>query len=149
VPQPKDCNSLSKSEFARGAMAGQGALTEVRQTLSSNVFAPTAVIVLNIDAAACSVVHGNLHRRIASDEVCTDDISLDSRDQKDPIRIPDNRVVLDYVIVRARSDKTYTEVVRLSRVSISTEPVPTEPVAAGAAVQSYAAAGIGEISISY
>jgi hypothetical protein len=43
VPQPKDWSSLSSNEFERGATAGQGALTEVKQTLSSNIFAPAVL----------------------------------------------------------------------------------------------------------
>lgn len=95
------------------------------------------------------MVYGNLHRRIARDEVGTYGISLDSRSHDNAIRIPDNDIVLDYVVIVTGRDKPYAEVVALACVSISTEPVPTEPVAARAAGQSYTAAGVAEIPISY
>ena len=95
------------------------------------------------------MVHGYLHRRVANDEVSADDVSLDSRSQKDTVRIPNNGVLLDHVPGVVGSNQTDAEVVPLSRIAISTEPVPTEPVAAGAALQSYAATGIGSISISH
>jgi hypothetical protein len=90
-----------------------------------------------------------LHWRVADDEVSADDVSLDTRSQKYSIRIPDNGVVFDHVAGIGGSDETDAEIVPLRHVSISTKPVPTEPVAAGAASQSYAAAGIADISIAY
>ena len=89
-----------------------------------------------------------LHGRVANDKVSADDVSLNSRGQKDPIRIPDSRVLLDHVTGVVGINKTDTKVVSLGRISISTEPVPTEPVAAGAAGQSYTAAWTAAISIS-
>jgi hypothetical protein len=94
------------------------------------------------------VVQVYLCRRVADDEVSADDVSLDSRSQKYSIRIPDNGVVLDHIAGIAGSDETDAEIVP-RHVSISTKPVPTEPVAAGAASQSYAAAGIADISIAH
>jgi hypothetical protein len=95
------------------------------------------------------VIHDYLHSRVTNDEVSADDVSLDSRSQKDTVRIPNNGVLLDHVPGVVGSNKTDTEIVPLGRIAISTEPVPTEPVAAGAASQSYAAAGICEVSISH
>jgi hypothetical protein len=89
-----------------------------------------------------------LHRRVANDEISADDVPLDSRSQEDPVRIPDSRVLLDHVPGVAGINKTNTKVVSLGRIAISNEPVPTEPVAARAAGQSYAAAGIAGVAIS-
>ena len=105
--------------------------------------------VLNIEPAVCGVIHGHLYRRVAFKEVSTDDVSLDARSQKDPIRIPDGRVLLDHVAGVGGSDKADAKVAPLSYVAVSTKPVRTEPVAAGASGQSYAATGIVQISISH
>jgi hypothetical protein len=78
------------------------------------------------------VVHGYLHRRIANDEVSPEDVPLDSRSQEDPVHIPNDGVVLDHVAGVGGSNKTDAEVVRLDQIAISTEPVPTEPVATSA-----------------
>ena len=90
-----------------------------------------------------------MHRRVADDEVSADDVSLDCRIHKETVRIPGDRVVLNSVVVGAGTLYTDAKVVSLGRIAISTEPVPTEPVAAGAAEHSYAAAGKGGISISH
>ncbi len=90
-----------------------------------------------------------LHWRVADDHVSTDDVSRDSRSQKYSIRIPEDGVLLNHVAGIASTDETDAEVVSLLRDSISTKPVPTDPVAAGAASQSYAAAGIACISIAH
>lgn len=90
-----------------------------------------------------------MHGRVAHDDVSADDISRDSRSQKYSVCIPKDGVFLDHVTSIAGGDETDSEVVPLLRNSISTNPVPTDPVAAGAASQSYAAAGITAISIAY
>jgi len=90
-----------------------------------------------------------LHWSVADDQVSTDGVSGDSRSQKYSIRIPENSVVLNHVAGIAGRDETDAEVVPLLHDSISTKPVPTDPVAAGAASQSYAAAGIAGISIAH
>jgi len=90
-----------------------------------------------------------LHWRVTDDQVSTDDVSRDPRRQKYSIRVPENGVVLNHVAGIAGRDETDTEVVPLLQDSISTKPVPTDPVAAGAASQSYAAAGIAGISIAH
>lgn len=90
-----------------------------------------------------------LHWRVADDHVSTDDVSRDSGSQKYSVRIPENGVLLDHVAGISRADQTDAEVVSLLRDSIPTKPVPTDPVAAGAAGQSYAAAGIACISIAH
>lgn len=82
-------------------------------------------------------------------EVSAEYVSLNSPNQEDAVRIPNDRVLLDHVPGVGRTNKADAEVVPLRHNSISNEPVPTEPVAAGAAGQSYAAAGIGRVSISY
>jgi hypothetical protein len=60
-----------------------------------------------------------LHRRIPGDEVSPDDVSLGSRSQDDAVRIPDDRVVLDRVVVIAGSNKADAEVAPLGQVAIS------------------------------
>lgn len=77
-------------------------------------------IISDIDAARCGIVDGDLYRGIAGDDVVTDEITFDSGDQKDPIRIPDHDVVHDDVIVRARSRQTDAEVIARGCVTIST-----------------------------
>ena len=49
----------------------------------------------------------------------------------------------------AGAQQTDAKVSPLTCVAISGEPVRTEPAAAGAAIQSYAATGKGTVSISY
>jgi len=95
------------------------------------------------------VVNAYFHWRVGDDQVSTDDVSRDPRSQKYSIRVPENGVVLNHVAGIAGRDETDAEVVSLLHDSISTKPVPTDPVAAGAASQSYAAAGIGGISIAH
>jgi hypothetical protein len=90
-----------------------------------------------------------LHWRVAHDEVSAENVSVDSRSQKYPVRIPDNRVVLDHIPGIAGGHEAYAEVAPLRNDSISTKPVLTDPVAASAAGQSYAAAGIGATSIAH
>ena len=94
------------------------------------------------------MVHGYLHRGVANDDVSANDVSLDSRGHKETVRVSYNRVLLNDVVVGARILQTDAKVVPLGRIAISTDPVLTEPVAAGAAVQSYAATGKRAISIS-
>jgi len=95
------------------------------------------------------VVNDYLHWRVADDQVSTDDVSPDSCCQKYSIRVPENGVFLNHVAGIAGRDETDAEVIPLLHESISTKPVPTDPVAAGAASQSYAAAGIAAISIAH
>ena len=95
------------------------------------------------------MVQVDLYRRVADDQIATNDVALDTRSHIEAIRIAGDRVALDNIVIRAGTFNTDAEVVALDRIAISTEPVPTEPVAASAARQSYAATGIAEISISY
>jgi len=74
-----------------------------------------------------------LHWRVADDHVSTDDVSSDSPSQKYSIRIPEDRVLLNHVAGIAGSDEPDAEVVPLLCDSISSQPVPTDPVAACAA----------------
>jgi hypothetical protein len=90
-----------------------------------------------------------LHWRVADDHVSTDDVSRNSRSQKYSIRIPEDGVLFNHVGGIAGTDETDAEVVSLLYDSISTKPVPTDPVAAGAASQSYATARIACISIAH
>jgi hypothetical protein len=95
------------------------------------------------------VIHTHLHRRVSGNDVSMDDVPLDACGEEYPVDIPDDCVVVNYVACIRGIDKTDPEVVSLSHITISTRPVPTEPAAAGAAGQSYAAAGKGRISISH
>jgi hypothetical protein len=98
-----------------------------------------------------------LNRRVTNDEVPPNDISVSSRLQRDPIGIPAGRVELDDVVVDggeggkcwAGPQQADAEFPSLSCIAVSNDPVRTDPGAAGAAVQSYATAGKGAISISY
>lgn len=91
----------------------------------------------------------HLHGRVANDDIAADRVSLNAHCQKDTIRIPNDRVLLDHVARICRSYETDTEVVALGRKSIPTEPVPTEPVTACAASQSYTATWIYDASVSH
>src|SRR5207248_5913227 len=71
------------------------------------------------------------------------------RSQQYSICITENGVVLNHVAGIAACDQTDPEVVSLGHIPISTNPVPTEPVAAGAARQSYSATRIGDISVAH
>ncbi len=95
------------------------------------------------------MVHVYLHRRVADDQVSTNDVSLNARSHVEAVAVACNRIMLDDIVVRTGIFKPDAEVITLGRISISTEPVPTEPVAAGAAKQSYAAAWSDEISVSH
>ena len=81
-----------------------------------------------------------MNGRIADDEVSENDISFDPSDENDPVRVPDDGVVDNNVVVRARRAETDAKVTTLSCISVSTQPVRTDPVTACAARQSYAAA---------
>jgi hypothetical protein len=95
------------------------------------------------------MVQVDLYRRVADDQIATNDVALDTRSHIEAIRIAGDRVVLDDIVIRAGTLNADAEVVALSRIAISTEPVPTEPVAAGAAEHSYAAAGSDGISVAH
>jgi hypothetical protein len=95
------------------------------------------------------MVQVDLYRRVADDQIATNDVALDTRSHIEAIRIAGDRVVLDDIVIRAGTFNTDAEVVALGRIAISTEPVPTEPVAARAAKQSYAAARSNGISVAH
>ena len=90
-----------------------------------------------------------MNGRISGDEVSPDDVSLNSRDEIDPVHISGNRVVLYQIASTGRRDQTDTEVdTRGQVVAIAADPVRTEPVVAGATGQSYASARIHGMSIA-
>jgi hypothetical protein len=101
------------------------------------------------------VVHGHLHPGVTNNDVSTDEVSFDPRDHNDPIRIPDDSILLNHILVAVRCRKTNTKVAgssyvfRVDCVSVSTEPVRTEPVTACAVAESYTAAGSSRIAVSY
>ena len=95
------------------------------------------------------MVYGDFQRRVANHKVSTDDLSLDTRHQNDPDRISHDRVVLDHVTRVCRIHGANTEVTPLGYITISNQPVPTDPVAASAARESYTSTGGTEVSIPY
>jgi hypothetical protein len=60
-----------------------------------------------------------LHWRIPGDEVSPDDVSLGSHSQEDAVRIPDDGIVFDRVVVVTGSNKADAEVAPLGQVAIS------------------------------
>jgi len=66
------------------------------------------------------MVQINLDSRISSDEVRPEQVALDSRRQKDPVRISDNYVLLNYVSRIRGTGKTDAEVRPLRCKAIST-----------------------------
>jgi hypothetical protein len=95
------------------------------------------------------VIHAHLHRRVSGNDVSADDVPLDARGEIYPVGIAENRIIFDGVACVRGIDKTDPEVVSLSHIAVSTQPVRKDLVAAGAAGQSYAAAGKGSVSISH
>ena len=86
------------------------------------------------------MVDCNLLRWIADYDIPLNRVALNPSRQKDPIRVTEDEVVFDCVVRIGRSDEANTKIVALSCISISTDPVRTEPVMACARGQSYAAA---------
>ena len=74
----------------------------------------------NIDASSRRIVYGHLKRRIAEHAVSEDDVAFDSSDKHDTVRVAEDDVVDDDVIVGAGIDKTDAEVVALACVTIPT-----------------------------
>lgn len=95
------------------------------------------------------MVDRDLNGRVAHDEVPANQIALRAgRKDDDPVGVPHDDVVDDDVVVHACSHETDAEVVALTSVTISTQPVRTEPVATGGAGESYAAAGGAGVAVS-
>ena len=65
-----------------------------------------------------------------------------------PFVFPHDDVVDDDVVVHAGIDDPNTKTITLGRVTISTQPVRTEPVATSGIRQSYAAARCAVVSVS-
>jgi hypothetical protein len=86
------------------------------------------------------VVDADLNRRVAMKNIAPKDVPLHTSYHIQSIRVSENRVLLDQVAGAGCTDQTDSEIVSLSYETISTYPVPTEPVAARAAGQSYASA---------
>lgn len=74
---------------------------------------------------------------------------MDTLYKQNTVRIPKDRVLFNHVPRGVGRDDSNAEVVPLRLDSISTEPVPTEPVAASAAGQSYAAAGTDGVAVPH
>ena len=95
-----------------------------------------------------------MHGRVTNEDVSADDVSIGSRTYHDPVCIAASNVVLNEIIFRTGSrcggtKKAYAKVPPLSRVPVSNKPVRTDPAAASAAEQSYAAAGKRTVAISH
>jgi hypothetical protein len=82
-------------------MAGQGALTDVTQKLSSNRICLGRGPIANIDAIGCRKRHRDLYRRVSGNEVVPDNVTFEPKDENDPVRISDARIVLNHVVVGA------------------------------------------------
>jgi len=74
---------------------------------------------------------------------------LNAGGQKDPVRIPNNDIFLNHIAGIGCGDQADAEVVPLSNVAVSAQPVRTEPVVAGATRQSYTAAGTTAVSVAH
>jgi hypothetical protein len=73
-----------------------------------------------------------LNGGIAYDEVPENNVSFDPRVDNDSVRVPDDDVVDNDVVVRRQppiQEQTNPEVAALGCIAVSTCPVPTEPVA--------------------
>jgi hypothetical protein len=57
--------------------------------------------ILDVQSAPGRIIRGHLHRRISGDEVRADDISQNCGGQKETVRIPKNRVLLNDVVASA------------------------------------------------
>jgi hypothetical protein len=89
-----------------------------------------------------------LHGRVGDDRVSADRIPLDPRVDEDTICISYNLVVFNDVAGVDGRRQANPKIKTLGRVSISYQPVRTEPVMA-CACQSYAAAGSSEGPVPY
>jgi len=108
-----------------------------------------ACIVPNIDAGRRGIIDGHLHGRVSDDDVPTYEVPLSFSANEDSIRIPDDGVVDDHVVVRTYARETDAKVITWGRVSVSAQPVRTEPVTACAVGQSYAAARSRAVPVSH
>src|SRR5579862_4741726 len=102
--------------------------------------------ILNIETSVCRMVHRDLHGRVTYNRVSAKEVALDPGSHKNPICIADYLVVFDCVISIDRSRHTDSKIIPLTCISISTDPVRTEPVMA-CARQSYTTARSTEISV--
>jgi len=66
------------------------------------------------------MVQINLYSRISGDQVRPEKVTLDSRSEENPVRVPDDYVLFDDVSCIDRSWKTDAEVRPLRRKTIST-----------------------------
>jgi len=65
------------------------------------------------------VIYRDLNTRVANYQVAPKDIPLNSCSYKDPIRVSNDRVLLNHVAGIAGSGKTNTKITALSRVPIT------------------------------
>jgi len=105
--------------------------------------------VPNIHAARGRISDRDLNGRISRDDVPADQVACHDRGDKDAVGVAGDDVVNDDVLVRPRAHHANAEVVLLSRIAISAQPVRTEPVPACAGAQSYAAARSAGVPIPH
>lgn len=65
------------------------------------------------------MVHGNLDRGVPDEEISTYDVSLNSDRHKESVRIAQNGILLNHIVISASTLDSYPEIVPLNQVSIS------------------------------
>ena len=93
------------------------------------------------------MIQRHLDRRIAHDEVPAKHVPACAGGDHYSVGISDNCVVLDHVVLICGTGQSNPEIISLRCISISTDPVRTEPVAFRAG-QSYASTGGAPVAVS-
>jgi hypothetical protein len=75
------------------------------------------------------VIDGNLNRWIAHNKVALETVALGARCNEDAIGVAYDRIVLNNIVGIGWIREPDTKITSLSCISISTDPVRTEPVA--------------------
>ncbi len=75
------------------------------------------------------MIDGNLNGWIAHHEVVLEGVALGARCDEDAIGVPDDRIVLNNIVGIGGTREPDTKIISLTYISISTDPVRTEPVA--------------------
>ena len=133
----------------RGPHGGAGRVDGTQTDIALERISAGVRQVLNIQPTYRRIIERNLDRRVPGDEVSAHDVSLNAGGQKDPVRIPNNDILLNHIAGIGCGDEADAEVVPLSNVAVSAQPVRTEPVVAGATRQSYTAAGTAAVSVAH
>ena len=143
--------SFLPRHWRRVVHGGTGRIYRSQAKIVFNGVRARSGTISDVNSARCRIVDGDLHARVPGDDVLTDDISFDPSVDNDSVCVPDDDVIDEDVVVGCAPevDETDAEIATLTRVTISTQPVRTEPVAARAARQSYAAASSGGVPVSH